>query len=56
MVFRDLKPENIVLTRRGYIKLIDLGLAKIIRGYSATFCGTPHYIGMNVYSPSLSVH
>ena len=47
MVFRDLKPENIVLTRRGYLKLIDLGLAKLVRGYSKTFCGTPHYIGRN---------
>ncbi|CAF4561167.1 unnamed protein product [Rotaria sp. Silwood1] len=48
VVFRDLKPENIVLTQRGYIKLIDLGLAKIIRGYSKTFCGTPHYIAPEV--------
>ena len=45
IVFRDLKPENIVFTQRGYIKLIDLGLAKLIRGYTKTFCGTPHYIG-----------
>ncbi|CAF1303143.1 unnamed protein product [Rotaria magnacalcarata] len=48
VVFRDLKPENIVLTQRGYIKLIDLGLAKIIRGYSKTFCGTPHYIAPEI--------
>jgi len=49
IVFRDLKPENIVFTQRGYIKLIDLGLAKIIRGYTETFCGTPHYIGINLF-------
>ncbi|CAF0739937.1 unnamed protein product [Didymodactylos carnosus] len=48
VVFRDLKPENIVLTKRGYCKLVDLGLAKIIRGYSETFCGTPHYIAPEV--------
>jgi len=41
-----LKPENIVFTQRGYIKLIDLGLAKLVRGYTRTFCGTPHYIGL----------
>jgi serine/threonine protein kinase len=50
IVFRDLKPENIVFTQRGYIKLIDLGLAKIIRGYTKTFCGTPHYIGIHFYT------
>ncbi|CAF1309759.1 unnamed protein product [Adineta steineri] len=48
IVYRDLKPENIVLTCHGYIKLIDLGLAKLIRGYSETFCGTPHYIAPEI--------
>ncbi|UJR21956.1 hypothetical protein I4U23_025024 [Adineta vaga] len=48
VVFRDLKPENIVFTQHGYIKLIDLGLAKLIRGYSRTFCGTPHYIAPEI--------
>lgn len=45
LVYRDLKAENIVLTSSGYVKLIDLGLAKTSRGFSKTFCGTPHYIG-----------
>ena len=54
IAFRDLKPENIVLTEHGYIKLIDLGLAKLIRGFSQTFCGTPHYIGKDSFLDSLS--
>ena len=37
IVYRDLKPENIVLDRRGYIKLIDFGLSKILeKGDDAT--------------------
>ncbi|CAF1121060.1 unnamed protein product [Adineta ricciae] len=51
IAFRDLKPENIVLTGHGYIKLIDLGLAKLIRGFSQTFCGTPHYIEIIMHRP-----
>ena len=31
IIYRDLKPENIMLQENGYIKLIDMGLAKRIR-------------------------
>ncbi|ODM99971.1 cAMP-dependent protein kinase catalytic subunit [Orchesella cincta] len=28
LIYRDLKPENIMITKDGYIKLVDLGLSK----------------------------
>lgn len=49
LVHRDIKPDNLMLTERGEVKLVDLGIAKRIdedqaitqTGYSV---GTPHYI------------
>ena len=39
---RDLKLENLLVDQDGYLKLIDYGFAKIIKGgdLSNTFCGT----------------
>ena len=42
-MYRDLKPENILVSKDGYLRLSDFGLAKMAKK-SNTFCGTPEYI------------
>ncbi|KAK1442450.1 cGMP-dependent kinase [Babesia gibsoni] len=48
IAYRDLKPENILLDEQGYIKLIDFGCAKKIKGRSYTLIGTPHYMAPEI--------
>ena len=49
IAYRDLKPENLVFDERGYLKIVDLGLAKVIpSGKSWTICGTPEYIAPEI--------
>lgn len=46
---RDVKPPNVMVTPRGQVKLMDLGIAKAVgvdsvETKSGVFLGTPHYI------------
>jgi len=49
---RDMKLENILMDEEGYIKLIDFGLAKILKDseMSQSFCGTPEYLAPEMVS------
>jgi serine/threonine protein kinase len=50
IIYRDLKPENILLDEKGYLCLVDFGMAKKLEynKKALSFCGTPEYLAPEI--------
>jgi serine/threonine protein kinase len=46
IIHRDIKPENLVIDHKGYLRLTDFGIARIMRKDNGKdTSGTPGYMG-----------
>jgi CRP-like cAMP-binding protein len=52
VAYRDLKPENLLIDETGYIKIIDMGFAKVLTGRTFTICGTAEYLSPETLQPA----
>ena len=48
IAYRDLKPENAMIDTDGYVKIIDMGFAKVVKNKTFTLCGTPEYLAPEI--------
>ena len=49
VIHRDIKPENIVMEDNGYLRITDMGIAKILKTEnSSDTSGTPGYMAPEV--------
>lgn len=45
----DIKPSNIVVTKKGEVKLCDLGVSgELINSLAQTFTGTKYYMAVSI--------
>ncbi len=53
IIHRDIKPENLVLDSKGYVRITDLGIARVMRSENANdTSGTPGYMGIHFKNPT----
>jgi len=49
IIQRDIKPENLVLDQKGYLRITDMGIARVMRPDNASdTSGTPGYMAPEV--------